>query len=486
MASTDKPSPEQSSLRQSTSRPKRYDAFLDDDDAFATPGRLGNGSRSRDEGGAGEGAEDVPSDEEGDGLLRSTAHIWRAPLQQYILDLHAKRRHVEQDFEDAEASRKFVVAARAVDMAETRVVQMRERKAILSAEMQHEQQHRAREQEEQNVRQNFDDEKKTVKEREKEERLRKQRDAARRKREEEKAKKEHDNEQRRLRAEEARLAKIAEAERYAALSPEERDAEDRAKAEKMAREREENAARLKETEEELLTSGRGARKRQRRASSTLDGEDGTPSGIGRYAEYDGLDDDDDEDGVFEAPSSKSHKKKSRRPSASLEYATVPSGIFMAPDGSYCDAQGAPVQWPPPSASRQGSPFFGSDDGAETGAAGPGPKSHKKKPPLTPEELEKKVWMQIAKRDIPKVRPLSFVSVPFSTLADEPDIFHRPSRFSSKAPPLASSSPNVSRRSLLVRRSGRRRGRRVSRTFRFGGRGLCERCVPFFSTFTCRY
>jgi DNA helicase INO80 len=304
-------------------------------------------------------------------------------------------------------------------MAEQRVVQMRERKAMISAEMQNEQQHRALEQQERSARLHVEDEKRTVKEREKEERLKKQRDAARRKREEEKAKREHDNEQRRARAEEARLAKIAEAERYSNLTPEERDAEDRAKAEQIARDREEAAAKIRETEEELLTSGRGARKRQRRASSGFDGEDGTPSGIGRYAEYEAYDDhEDEEDAAFEAPSSKSHKKKVRRPSASADpYATVPAGIFMAPDGSYCDAQGLPVEWPPASASRQGSPFLGSDDGVEAGPAGPGPKSHKKKPPLTPEELEKKVWMQIAKRDIPKVHfPIPFLLPPHLLLS----------------------------------------------------------------------
>jgi hypothetical protein len=42
--------------------------------------------------------------------------VQAGPLAVHISDLHARRRQVEQDVEDAEASRRFLVAARAVDM----------------------------------------------------------------------------------------------------------------------------------------------------------------------------------------------------------------------------------------------------------------------------------------------------------------------------------------------------------------------------------
>ncbi|GAA5855649.1 hypothetical protein JCM8547_001631 [Rhodosporidiobolus lusitaniae] len=396
-----------SSLRQSTSRPKRYDAFLDDEDAFAAPGRLGNGQfapRSTRSGAGQNGTAggDVPSDDEGDGLLRATGHIWREPLQQYILDLHAKRRQVEQDVEDEEASCKFVVAARAVDMAEKRVIAMRERKAVRAVEVAHEEQWRVKEEAEASQRMQVEEEKKTTKEKEKEERLRKQREAARKKREEEKLKREHDNEQRRARAEEARLAKLAEAERKANLTPEEREAEDRALAEKLAREREAAAAKVRETEEELMASGRGARKRQRRAGSDgFGGDDGAEGYTPHYNEdpYADLDEEDDS-GAFEQP--KSHKKKSasaaaaagRRSSFQPEsYASLPPGVYVGQDGQQYDASGALYQ-PASASSRAGSPLLMDEVGEGGGVGG-------KRKLKQIEDLEKKIWTQIARKDIPK-------------------------------------------------------------------------------------
>ncbi|GAA6031087.1 hypothetical protein JCM8097_003998 [Rhodosporidiobolus ruineniae] len=374
-----------SSLRTTTSRPKRYadDDYLPGDDDLVLASSSGRRAGGR--------ADDPPSDDEGGGLLRSTAHIWRAPLEQYILDLHARRRHAEQAVDEAEASRKFVVAARVVEHAQRRIPAMRERKAVRAVEVRDEELFRTQEAEASSARQAVEDEKKSAKAVDKEERLRRQREAARKKREEEKLKREHDNEARRARAEEARLAKLAEAERKANLTPEEREAEDRALAEKLQREREAAQAKLKEAEEELATTGRGARKRARREGLAGDEDEAALAlaGFGRYAEYEEYDDDDDlgmggdDGGAFEAP--KSHKKKPAAPSSRRSSSAFAAGVGGDVDAMYVDAS-----------SRAGSPFLSEDE------VGDGVGAKKKKKELGVEELEKKVWTQIAKRDIPKV------------------------------------------------------------------------------------
>lgn len=383
----------QSSLRQST-RPKRYNDEVYDDDESYTPGRNGRGASGFN--GDGIDGDGYVSDEEGDGLLRATAHIWREPLQAYILDLHARRRQVEQDVEDAEASRKFVVAARAVEMSEKRIPAMRERREVRLVELEREDEVRARQEAEALQRATVDEEKRARKEVDKEERLRKQREAARKKREEDRQKREHDNEQRRLRAEEARIAKLAEAERKANLTPEQREAEDRALAEKLAREREEAAARMREQEEELLTSGRGARKRKR-VGDTGDLEEEAAqalSSIGMYAEYDDLDEDGSD--LYEVAGAKGRKGKAgSRRSSSYAPEGLPPGAYIGPDGQQYDATGQPL-----AASRHLSPQPASDfldDDAEGDMVKP------KKPRQPIDELERKVWQQIARRDIPKAR-----------------------------------------------------------------------------------
>ncbi|GAA5889492.1 hypothetical protein JCM8208_001042 [Rhodotorula glutinis] len=385
-----------SSLRQST-RPRRYNDEVYDDDEYGSPSR-GRGSVGI--GANGGGDDEYPSDEEGDGLLRATAHIWREPLQVYITDLHARRRQVEQDVEDAEASRKFIVAARAVDMTAQRLPAMRARREIRAVEIKHENEVRAREEALAQQRAAQEDEKRQRKEVDKEERLRKQRDAARKKREEDRLKREHDNEQRRLRAEEARIAKLAEAERKAALTPEQREAEDRALADKLAREREEAAQRVRAAEEELLATGRGARKRRRPLDGTGDPEEDAALALSSmYAEYDELDDDEDAGDLFDAPGSKGRKGKgsSRRGSSfAPESFVLPPGAYAGADGQYYDAAGQPLVAPQPGASRHGSPH---DDG-DFLADDQGGDMVKQKKPI--DELERKVWLQIARKDIPKV------------------------------------------------------------------------------------
>ncbi|BGP23867.1 SNF2 family helicase Ino80 [Rhodotorula toruloides] len=385
-----------SSLRQSTRPARRYnDELYDDGDGFLgrSNGRSSSAAIYTQTG------EEVASDEEGDGLLRSTSHIWREPLKTYVYNLHARRRQVEQDVEDDEATRSFLVAARAVEMAEKRIPAMRERRVVRLVELEHETEVRAREEEVARAKAEEEDSKRVKKEQEKEERLRKQREAARRKREEDRLKREHENEQRKVRAEEARIAKLQEAERKAKLTPEEREAEDRALAEKLAREREEAAQRMREMEEELLTSGRGARKRRRPGDDLEADAADALSSFGMYAEYDVFDDEDDS-GVFHAPDAKGRKGKgSARRSLSLAVDTpvLPPGAYAGPDGQYYDASGNLLAWPPPRISE--SPMVGDDDAYECETAkGPG----KKKVKLSPEELERKIWVQIARKDIPKV------------------------------------------------------------------------------------
>lgn len=460
----------QSSLRQST-RPRRYNDEVYDDDEFGSPSR-GRGSVGLGANGGG-GDDEYPSDEEGDGLLRATAHIWREPLQAYITDLHARRRQVEQDVEAAEASRKFVVAARAVDMTAQRIPAMRARREIRAVEIKHENEVRAREEALAQQRAAQEDEKRQRKEVDKEERLRKQRDAARKKREEDRLKREHDNEQRRLRAEEARIAKLAEAERKAALTPEQREAEDRALADKLAREREEAALRSRAAEEELLATGRGARKRRRPLDGTGDPEEDAALALSSmYAEYDELDDDEDAADLFDAPGSKGRKGKgsSRRGSSfAPEPFVLPPGAYTGPDGQYYDATGQPLIVPPPGASRHGSPhddgdFLGDDQGGDM---------VKQKKPI--EELERKVWLQIARKDIPKVRPpfrLSPPSAPRPPLLTLSSCVCRSSRSLSSRRRPASSSPSACRPSSRARPSVLRPAPSRPRTSRRAASASC--------------
>ena len=339
------------------------------------------------------------SDEEGDGLLRATAHIWREPLQHYILSQHAKRQQVEQAVEEEEASRKFLVAARVTDMAEKRLPLMKERKDVRMIEIQQAECIRKAREEEERARYAEEEARRLAREQEKEERLKKQRDAARKKREEERLKKEHDNEQRKQRAEEIRLAKLAEAERKANLTPEEREAEDRAMAERLAREREEAQSKIKQTEEELLATGRGARKRRRPEGESAEDEAARAlAAFGGYAEDD-FDDFDDEVDEYEGGGNKRKGKGRRRSSSAFADSgpLLPPGGHRGPDGNYYDANGQPISYTAPD-----SPSMGME---ELEGVNEPTEGLVKRNAQQIAELEKKIWTQIAKKDIPRVRLL---------------------------------------------------------------------------------
>ncbi|GAA5883208.1 hypothetical protein JCM16303_007306 [Sporobolomyces ruberrimus] len=401
------------SSARTSNRPKRYnDEVYEDDDYTPAVGGSGAGRSTRENGGAAAatngsiavtGEQGADSDEEGDGLLRSTAHIWREPLQHYILSLHAQRQEVEQAVEEEEASRKFLVAARVTDMAERRLPVMKERKEIRMVEIKQEEESRALREKEERERYAAEEEQRLSKEREKEERLKKQRDAARKRREEERLKKEHDIELRKQRAEEVRLAKIAEAERKANLTPEERAVEEKAEAEKAAREKAQAQTQIKQTEEELLTSGRGARKRRRpEGDSAEDQAARALAAFGGYAEdeYDDLLDEelDEYEGIVSKRKGKGRRRSSSTFSEDRPF--LPPGAYRGPDGGYYDASGQPVALTAPD-----SPSMGMDEDLVDVGAGSSETLVKRKPHEIA-ELERKIWTQIAKKDIPKVAKIA--------------------------------------------------------------------------------
>lgn len=390
--------------------------YEDEDYTPETAGAGGSGGRSTRNSvsiaagaasGPANGHEDrgAESDDEGDGLLRSTAHIWREPLQHYILSLHARRRQVEQAVEEDEASRKFLIAARATDMAEKRLPIMLERKEIRMTELKLEEAARARKEEEERARMADEEEKRQAREREKEERLKKQRDAARKRREEERLKKEHDNELRKQRAEEVRLAKIAEAERRANLTPEERAAEDKLMAEKIAKEKAEARSRVKPDEDELLASGRGAR--QRRRPEGLSAEDEAARALAAFGGYDDDYDDFDDDEIdeYEGGGPRRKGKGRRRSSSSFSDPgfVLPPGAYRGPDGMYYDASGQPLSYTAPD-----SPMAMDEELDEVAG---GSEGLEKRKPQQIAELEKKIWLQIARKDIPKVRVVALSYFP---------------------------------------------------------------------------
>lgn len=523
------------SSRQST-KPKRYAEELYDEDgqklqtdydtAFSMPGRMANG-RFMPKGVDGKTGVDgnisdsAVSDEEGDGLLRATSHIWREPLQSYILAMHAKRQTVERDFEKAEQSRQFVTAARVTEMSAKRIVDMRERKEARLVEIKLEEEAHQRVMEEDRIRLEKEEAKKLAKDKDKEERLRKQREAAKKKRDEDRAKKEREDESRRARSEKERMAKLAEQQRKAALTPEEREAEEKS----IALEKEIAVAKAL-TEVDAVPEGRGGRKKRKKDPAEDDpskssgpgrhGDGAFPAG-GPDGELDELEDDDTlapsassstHAGAVEVASavpSRARKSKgstSRRTSApAYDYQPypqpgfyppppgavdhhgrpihnypyqgypppMPSGAYLGPDGVVYDAHGQPIAYPgpppgymvpgprgnpgngsPSSSSSAGhyppshptdphqqhhhahyhasgppghgyapegiEPGFGYGDAGEdveemlamTGKGSRNPKVLATKRWKAVEDLEKRVWSQIAKRDIPKVCRSSFV------------------------------------------------------------------------------
>ncbi|GAA6008831.1 hypothetical protein JCM11491_003799 [Sporobolomyces phaffii] len=396
------------SSARTSNRPKRYNDELYEDDEYnpaagsstaagARASRGGGGgaiASSNGHGAFGGGGVDpgADSDEEGDGLLRATAHIWREPLQHYILALHARRQHVEGAVDEDDASRQFLVSAPATEFAEKRLPIMAERKEIRMAEIKIEEASRAQREAEERARYAAEEEQRAAREKAKEERLRIQRDAARKRREEERLKKEHDNEMRKLRAEEVRLAKIAEAERKANLTPEERAAEDKAEAERLAKEREQAQSRMRQTEDELSTTGRGARKRRRPDGDYA--EDDAARALAAFGGYgdDDFDDllDDDELDEYEGAMNR-RKGKGRRRSSSA---------FSDELGALYDANGNPLSYHMPD-----SPSMAMDEELDDIGIGSSDGVVKRKPQQIA-ELEKKIWMQIAKKDIPKVAKIA--------------------------------------------------------------------------------
>lgn len=373
----------------------------------------------------------IEDDSDDDALLLATSHIWREPLYNYDLKRHAEKQRLEQDFDLNEQTRHSVTAARVKMMNEQRLVEPQATtpepsNVILSTSVQ------APVDKEEAKRINLAAQREV--------RLEKQRDQARKRREEERAKKEKDDLARRVKADEVKLAKAQELDRRAALSTEAREAEDNAIAERVQKERE--AAGLKAAElalsrgiveESAPVEGRGARKRKRKES--VENEFGDedlmkpmsasrrtiPKTVdtSRFSMRD--DEGDDPDSTSRSYAAGPSRYRPPPPVDALGNPLPPTDYIPPPgatisNGIYYDSVGDPIIHPISSrdyaesmSSALSSLGYASDEdmgdvGGEVSSLDKGksvaavvPKKWK-----AIQDLEKKIWTQIAKRDIPKV------------------------------------------------------------------------------------
>lgn len=329
------------------------------------------------------------SDDEGIEISHTNSHLWKAPLNNYILERHAERQRLEIDFEKNERSRQFITAARVVDMSSTRIVEMEQRRKRIESDSRMEAEYNSIREEQDQRRAQYDDVTRMTKEREREVRLEKQRGEAAKKRGEDKAKKERDEEKKRIKAETVRLAKAQEVQRRASLSPAERAAEDAIIADKLQRDREELAAQaaLKTLNADGSENqdGRGARKRRKKTFAYGDEEEEesklttSPFG-GNRGETDELED---------APTY----------AIPFDYDAMSSGLSSARSETDDDDD---VDMHNASDDRKDLTFDAAGN-ALTDTSTLTKSAKAKKPKLKDiAELEKKVWTQIARKEIPKV------------------------------------------------------------------------------------
>jgi hypothetical protein len=354
-------------------------------DDFEPPTRAINGPPAA-------GASDTEDTEE---LLRATTHIWEAPLNNYVLERHAERQRLGTDFEKNELSRQFLTVARVVDMSSTRILEMVQRKTTREFESRIESENNAAREEQDQQRFQNEDHTRIAKEREREIRLEKQRGEAAKRREEEKAKKERDEERKRIKAEAIRLLKAAELERRAALSPEDRATEDRIIAEKLQSEREALAAHnalvvLKNAEESENTEGRGARKRRKRTVAYGDEDElelepaASPDGRFGSAQQGDMDEFDD----------------TPLHSVPFDYDAMSSGLSSARSETDEDEN---FDMDIASESDPKDLTFDVTGNATAGGSNLDKPAKSKRPKLNSiADLEKRVWTQIARKEIPKV------------------------------------------------------------------------------------
>ncbi|SCV70953.1 BQ2448_3715 [Microbotryum intermedium] len=360
---------EGSSARRSSRRsiqPKRYldDIYADIEDVADISFDL-NPSRNGIEAAPPQAEEDSDSDSET--MLRATAHIWREPLQTYLDRIHAERQQLEQDWIANEASRHFATAVRIADFTERRIDEMRARKEAKLLEREHESQAAARLAEQERQRIEFEAERNAIKEREKEDRLKKQREAAKRKRNEDREKKGKDEEARKIRSDKDREARRLEFERWETLTPEQRAEEEKLYGERVKFDKDEMLSRI-----DLDQYGKGARKKKR-----LDDDDS----LGHEFLDGNLEDDIDE----------------------LAEGT-PSRVANGASSHDMARQSSSHLLHTPSSSRAGSnaPGCASDDVDHEPHRDLNSSPVKTKKTRSVEELERKVWIHLAKRDIPKV------------------------------------------------------------------------------------
>ena len=371
----------------------------------------------------------IYADSEGDALLATTAHIWTEPLHNYALTLHAKQRRLEQDFELNEQSRKYFAGARVTEFVERRIQglqDMQESRGKKSV---------------QNTAAIGMGENETIrKELEREAKNRRTKETREAVKEEQKRRKEKEDATRRARAEELRLFRLAEAHRRAALTPEGRALEDHVKQEQLQRER---AAKMLEMAGDFVEAeGRGARTKRKRESNLEEDAARALSGLaslhGAHGEDLSLQADDDgfDDGFdYSGPSKKAKGKSTARVSNPVvaseraidEYGTLlsdlPPGSYLGLDGVYYDAEHVAIEMisapsPPASFHQAGydsaqeefgldseaeeEDYGGEDEDLPIAAKGVKIPTNVKKTQSAIEALEKKIWTQIAKRDILKV------------------------------------------------------------------------------------
>ena len=497
-------------------------------------------------------------EEDEEGLMRATAHLWREPLEDYVLAQHAKRQRLEADWLHDEESRRFVTAARISDMASRRLSELRTRKKARLEQLRAEQRRREREAELALMRQQKNAEAEQRRVQEREERLARQREAARRKRQAERERRAREQEAKRHKEEEDRLALEREQVRLADLPPHERERIERQAQEHAQREKDEHEQRLRDIDAQVSAQqqqaqAQGSAAKRKRRETAFEGAEAEAAkaltglgGAGAYDELDELDDDggtgfddaddhagtsapaetrpsrpgfyayksdgqlDDKGYEFPPPSSASPGPSLARSASRDAQLAVPQqrlrddqssdpyaydmdeddlgsalGVYDDGPDNLDGAQGDDDEYFVSKKSKRAARAAAARDGgagaAAAGAAGSsefasgskagsaGPSGGRDKSMIQStkggwnavEDFERRIWVQIAKRDIPKVRVLVHDSSPFLR-----SLMVRVCRYTSslrRARRRATSSASASRPLSLVRLAAPRHARRASRT-----------------------
>lgn len=334
-----------------------------------------------------------PDESDDDNFLVATAHLWQEPLHTYTLQRHAVEQQLAADFHQNEYSRQFGTAARVTEMSKRRIDDVRVRREVRLGEMRLEEVARAGEEQAAALQAIADAERELLKEA----RAIKRNEDRTRKRQDELAAKEREVEAKKIRAEELRIEAINEEIRRAALTPEERAAEDIVLEEKLELERvaasarlaAKNLAKARGLEEDLASAAaRGQRKRRKRES------------VGIKDEYslDGTPEDDEFERGFASTSHYQHYDSSIY-GTGIQHSRASSMSLSQTFGSDDEKEDLPSD-----AEMEGGNFAVGGSSTPFSADGMPVKASKgkAKAPESTEELERKIWLQISRREIPKV------------------------------------------------------------------------------------